>query len=272
MRPRIGIAITTYNRREQLLRLVHSLRQHCRDQVHLAVFDDGSSDCTAAAVAPLVDAVLEAPNGGIPTNKNRALFYFLALQPVDQLILLEDDVVVTSPRWLRIWSRAIHRHGHINFSSSRWPRDNPSFHGKLLGGKGSARKPERWSIVSGACSGCDTTVLRRDVGYVNPLFQGYGYEHIEWTRRFLLAGYGGRKRGDHRWSYLSIPHGLDFQPSQSNRDAEVIARNAGVMAQLQGAGGFVPRPWLDAEGRRAFLAPFAGWWGQQAGGQRLDQA
>ena len=89
MRPRIGIAITTYNRRDQLLRLVHSLRQHCRDQVHLAVFDDGSSDGTAAAVAPLVDAVLEAPNGGIPTNKNRALFYFLALQPVDQLILLE---------------------------------------------------------------------------------------------------------------------------------------------------------------------------------------
>ena len=104
MRPSIGIAITTYNRREQLLRLVHSLRQHCRDQVHLAVFDDGSSDGTAAAVAPLVDAVLEAPNAGIPTNKNRALFYFLALQPVDQLILLEDDVVVTSPRWLRIWS------------------------------------------------------------------------------------------------------------------------------------------------------------------------
>ena len=52
MRPRIGIAITTYNRREQLLRLVHSLRQHCLDQVHLAVFDDGSSDGTAAAVAP----------------------------------------------------------------------------------------------------------------------------------------------------------------------------------------------------------------------------
>ena len=102
-------------------------------------------------------------------------------------------------------------------------------------------------------------MLRRDVGYVNPLFQGYGYEHI-------------RKRGDHRWSYLSIPHGLDFQPSQSNRDAEAIARNAGVMAQLQGAGGFVPRPWLDAAGRQAFLAPFARWWGQQAGEQRLNQA
>ena len=186
---------------------------------------------------------------------------------MDQLILLEDDVVITSPRWLRTWSRAIRRHGHINFSSTRWPRDNPAFHGKLLGGKGTARRPERWSIVSGACSGCDTAVLRKEVGYVNPLFQGYGYEHIEWTRRFLLAGHGGSNRGDHRWSYLSIPPGLEFQPSQSNRDAEAIGRNADVMAQLQGAGGFVPRPWLDEQGRRAFLEPFARWWAQLPGAQ-----
>lgn len=259
--PAIGIAITTYNRRSQLLTLVHSVREHCHRPVHLAVFDDGSSDGTAAAVAPLADMVLEAPNAGIPVNKNRALFYFLALRPVEQLILLEDDVVVTSRRWLRTWSRAIRRHGHINFSSPRWPRDNPNFHGRLLGGKGTARRPERWNIVSGACSGCDTAVLRQRVGYVNPRFQGYGYEHIEWTRRFLLAGYGGCKRRNHRWSYLSLSHGLAFQDSQSNRDAAAIARNATVMAELQGAGGFVARPWLDAEQRRNFLTPFARWWG-----------
>jgi len=242
---------------------VESIREHCSRPVHLAVFDDGSSDGSAAAVAPLVDMVLEAPNGGIPVNKNRALFYFLALQPVEQLILLEDDVVVTSRRWLRLWSRAIRRHGHINFSSPRWPRDNPQFHGRLLGGKGSARSPERWSIVSGACCGCDTAVLRQQVGYVNPRFQGYGYEHIEWTRRFLRAGYGGCQRSEHRWTYLSLPHGLtfqeSFQESVSNRDAEAIARNAAVMAELQGAGGFVPRPWLNNDARQHFLTPFARW-------------
>lgn len=265
-RPRIGIAITTYNRCPQLLKLVRSIRTHCRRHVHLAVFDDGSTDGSAAAVAPLVDMVLEAPNGGIPVNKNRALFYYLALHPVDQLILLEDDVVVTNRRWLPIWSRAISRHGHINFSSPRWPRDDPHFHGRLLGGMGSPRRPERWSIVSGACCGCDAAVLRQQVGYVNPRFQGYGYEHIEWTRRFLLAGYGGRKRGEHRWSYLSLPHGLAFQESQSNRNADAIRLNAEVMADLGGAGDFVPRPWLDDEGRRRFLAPFARWWTQRARG------
>jgi len=257
--PSIGIAINTYNRRAQLLKLVESIREHCTRPVHLAVFDDGSRDGSVAAVAPLVDMVLEAPNGGIPVNKNRTLFYFLALRPVEQLILLEDDVVVTSRRWLRLLIRAIRRHGHINFSSPRWPRDNPQFHGRLLGGKGTARSPERWSIVSGACCGCDAAVLRQRVGYVNPRFRGYGYEHIEWTRRFLLAGHGGRQRGEHRWSYLSLPHGLAFQESVSNRDADAIARNAAVMAELQGAGGFVPRPWLDEEERKRFLAPFARW-------------
>ena len=54
---------------------------------------------------------------------------------------------------------------------------------------------------------------------------------------------------------------------RSNRDAEAIGRNADVMAQLQGAGGFVPRPWLDEQGRRAFLEPFARWWAQLPGAQ-----
>lgn len=260
MAPRIGIAITTYNRRDTLLRLLASLRPQCHGLAHLAVFDDGSSDGSAAAAAPWADMVLSAPNGGIPTNKNRALFYFLMLHPVDQLILLEDDVVITSPRWLRRWSRAIRRHGHINATSPRWPRQRPGFHGRFYGGKGNPRRPERWSIVSGACSGCDTRVLRRHVGYVNPLFQGYGFEHIEWTRRFLRAGYGGCSLGGGRWRYLSLAGDLTFQESQSNRDAEAIARNGVVMAQLDGVGDPVPHPWLDAAGRQAFLAPFARQW------------
>jgi glycosyltransferase involved in cell wall biosynthesis len=224
------------------------------------VFDDGSRDGTAAAARPWADQVISAPNGGIPTNKNRALFYFLVLQPVDQLILLEDDVLITSSNWLRRWSKAIRRHGHINATSPRWPRDRAGFHGRFLGGKGTPRRPERWSIVSGACSGCDTAVLRRHVGYVNPRFQGYGYEHIEWTRRFLRAGYGGAPLGNDRWRYLSLAGDLVFQESRSNRDAQAIARNGAVMAELQGVGDAVPRPWLDAAGRRAFLAPFARHW------------
>jgi len=54
----IGIAITTYNRRAQLLKLVESIREHCTRPVHLAIFDEGSRDGFVAAVAPLVDMVL----------------------------------------------------------------------------------------------------------------------------------------------------------------------------------------------------------------------
>ena len=47
----IGIAITTYNRREQLLRLVRSIQAHTQARVPVVVFDDGSQE----AVSPALD-------------------------------------------------------------------------------------------------------------------------------------------------------------------------------------------------------------------------
>jgi len=258
--PRIGIAVISHNRCEQVLRLVHSLRAQVLHPVRLAVFDDGSVDGTAAAVRPLVDVVLEAPNGGVVINKNRALFYFLSLFPVDQLIVLEDDVLISSPEWLPLWSEAIRRHGHVNFSSPDWPRDS----GKFLGGEGTPQYPEVWNRVLGACMGIDMSLLRAHVGYLNPRFSGYGYAHIEWTRRFIRAGYGGWRRRGGRWSYLSMSQGIVYQAADSHRDHDAIARNASVMAELDGVGDYVPKPWLDGAGRRAFLAPFARWWSHQA--------
>ncbi len=43
-KPGIGIAITTYNRRDQLLKLVNSLREYTNPRVPIVVFDDGGSD------------------------------------------------------------------------------------------------------------------------------------------------------------------------------------------------------------------------------------
>lgn len=258
---RTGIAVITHNRRDQVVRLVQSVRDQVREPIRLAVFDDGSGDGTADALRPLVDVVLEAPNGGVVINKNRALFYFLSLFPVDRLIVLEDDVLVTSPQWLPLWSDAIRLHGHVNFSSPDWSRDS----GKFLGGEGTPTHPEVWNRVLGACMGIDMNVLRAHVGYLNPRFQGYGYAHIEWTRRFLRAGYGGWRRRGGRWSYLSLSEGVAYQAAGSHRDAAAIARNAAVMAELDGVGDYVAKPWLDEAGRRAFLAPFARWWGAQAG-------
>ena len=105
----IGIAITTYNRREQLLQLVTSLREHTNPRVPLVVFDDGGCDGSREAVAPLVSAYIQA--------ENRALFYFCRIQPVKRVLLLEDDLLVTQPGWLKLWKRAIDHHGHINLAS-----------------------------------------------------------------------------------------------------------------------------------------------------------
>ena len=259
MAPSIGVAITTFNRCEQVFRLVSSLRQYCNQNIHLAVFDDWSTDATPDEIPPLVDMYLRAPNGGITVNKNRALYYFLSLHPVDQLFLIEDDVEITSLRWLPCWSEAVRRHGHLNLSDPAWPREG----GKFLGGEGSPRSPEVWNHVTGACIASDVSLLRRHVGYLNPLFAGYGFEHIEWTRRFIKNGYGGYRRRGGRWSYYMLSTGIAFQPSQSSRDDVSIARNAAVMADLDGVGDYVSKPWLDEPGRLAFLAPFASWWGNQ---------
>ncbi len=260
MAPSIGLAITTFNRCEQLCRLISGIRRYCHRDIHLAVFDDGSGDSTFERVPPLVDMYLRAPNAGITVNKNRALYYFLALRPVDQILLLEDDVEVISSRWLPCWSRAVEKHGHINLSDPDWPREGRKF----FGGRGTAASPEVWNSVTGACMASDAAVLRRCVGYLNPRFAGYGFEHIEWTRRFIKNGYGGYRRRGGRWSYYMLSTGMVFQPSQSSRDAASIARNAEVMAELGGVGDYVSKPWLDEAGRRDFLAPFARWWGNPA--------
>ncbi len=57
----IGIAITTFNRLHQLLKLGDSIREYCHRPVHLAMFDDGRSDGSTAAMAPLMDMVLKGP-------------------------------------------------------------------------------------------------------------------------------------------------------------------------------------------------------------------
>ena len=186
-KPGIGIAITTYNRRDQLLKLVNSLREYTNPRVPIVVFDDGGSDGSRDAVAPLVSAYIQAENRGITVNKNRALFYFCELQPAKRILILEDGVLAISPGWLKLWKRSIDVHGHINLALPKWSKEGPTYRG----GRGTARCPERWTRVSGCAMGASIRLVRKKIGYLNPLFQGYGYEHAEWTECWIANGHGG---------------------------------------------------------------------------------
>jgi glycosyltransferase involved in cell wall biosynthesis len=249
----IGIAITTFNRRDQLLQLVASLREHTNPRVPVVVFDDGGSDGSQEAVAPLVNAYIRAENRGITVNKNRALFYFCKIKPAKRVLILEDDVLVTEPGWLKLWKRSIDLHGHINLALPSWSQDEPEFHG----GRGDARRPERWTRVSGCAMGANTRLIRKKIGYLNPRFKGYGYEHAEWSERWIANGYGGLITPRGR-VYFAQSKGLTLQPSESSRNFEQINSNRQIFLELRQAN--YPRakkPWKTAEEKSDFLAPFA---------------
>ena len=249
----IGIAITTYNRREQLLQLVTSLREHTNPRVPLVVFDDGGCDGSQEAVAPLVSAYIRAENRGITVNKNRALFYFCRIRPVKRVLLLEDDVLVTTGGWLKLWKRSIDFHGHINMALPTWSQDEPEFHG----GRGDARRPERWTRVSGCAMGASIRLVRKHIGYLNPRFCGYGYEHAEWSERWIANGYGGAITPRGR-VYFAQSKGLILQPSQSSRNAEQIQTNRKIFIELRNANyPAAMKPWTNPEQKADFLSSFS---------------
>lgn len=247
----IGIAITTYNRREQLEQLLLSLRRHTNPRVPLVVFDDGGSDGSQEALAGLASRWIRCPNGGITINKNRALYWFCRIQPMKRVLVLEDDVLITSDGWLKRWKRAIDAHGHINLALPKWSRQSREYQG----GKGTAQDPERWRRVSGCAMGASTRLIRQRIGYLNPRFRGYGYEHAEWSERWIASGHGGAITSRGRL-YFALSHGISLQAASSTGSSSDVAINRAVFLDLRQQGyPPVPRPWRTADEKRTFLAP-----------------
>ena len=82
MQAQFSLVVCTRNRREQLLRLLESVREHCADRAQtwdVLVVDNGSSDGTRDAVMaesngfPLPVTLVEEPRTGIAFARNRGL-------------------------------------------------------------------------------------------------------------------------------------------------------------------------------------------------------
>ena len=87
---RLGIGIVTYNRRALVAETVTRVLAHTIHPFALVVADDGSEDGTAEAERARGVTVASGRNMGIAWNKNRALFYLIALARCDVAILLEE--------------------------------------------------------------------------------------------------------------------------------------------------------------------------------------
>ena len=183
MAPRVGIGIITCNRKDVLVETIARVRAHTTMPCALVVADDGSQDGTADLVRSQNVALVTGQNMGIAWNKNRALFLLGAVIQCDVVILLEDDSFPTQDGWEKEWVLATEHWGHVNLAGE-WFRDS------FLKGTGTVDDPILSKDVTAQCSGFSRTALLYG-GYFDSRFRGYGFEHLEHSRRLARVGYGG---------------------------------------------------------------------------------
>lgn len=223
--PVLGIGITTFNRRDMLLRAIEAIRRHTVHPHVLFVADDGSSDETASMLATSGVAHLCAPNRGIAWNKNRALFYLNNIRKCDVVILIEDDTFPIADGWERVWVEGALKYGHLNLAPSHWPVN-------YLAGDGSVASPFVSRVLTGQCAVL-SRLATETVGFMDSRFRKYGFEHVEHTHRLIRAGFGGiynREFGDLS-TYLIrsdlVVEGLDKPP-----DMDGIKTNMQIVQSL----------------------------------------
>ncbi len=158
--------------------------------------------------------LLPALNRGIAWNKNRGLYFLLTYTACDVLLLLDDDVLPSVIGWEQEWLAAARRLGHVNLAHPQLPE-------AVLGGRCTARSPGLANRISGACIASTRRALA-EIGFMDTRFRGYGHEHVEYTLRFLRAGYGGAlwRRGEGELSayYYVIASGIALRDLPSVSD------------------------------------------------------
>jgi hypothetical protein len=245
---RLGIAITTYNRREMLLAGLDSIARLTSIPCEVVVCDDGSHDGTAEAVRARGVPLLGTENKGIAWNKNRGLFYLSQFLHCDTIILLDDDAHPVLMGWEQEWIAACERFGHVNYIPPHYRKD-------MLAGKLTATHPGVGATVGGMAIGQNASALAC-VGYMDIRFGRYGHEHSDFTGRFARAGFGGftyRALDRMQTVYYLIDGGIELMASESTGSSGDLAQNA-VLLQELADDPIYRSPWRDDAGMQAFLA------------------
>jgi len=175
---RVGIAITTLNRREIVCAQAVELRRQTSCDFDLVFCDDGSSDGTPNALRAMGETVIAGVSRGVAWNKNRGIFYLMAVRGVDIAILLDDDVLPTTHGWQAPWIENAQRIGHVNFvyPSMLAPESGP---GDVVAGIA--------PTILGCCIAFPPLCLEHG-GLYQSSFMRYGHEHSEYTAGFCAAG------------------------------------------------------------------------------------
>jgi hypothetical protein len=243
----VGIGIVTYNRKDIVGETIDRVRTFTRHpDAALVVADDGSTDGTLTMLRDKRVPLVTGSNMGIAWNKNRALFLLSQRLNCEIVILLEDDTQPSVAGWEAEWISAARRWGHVNYAAD-WMR--PYF----VTGSGTAEDPRQSTMVTAQCAAYASTALAY-AGYFDPLFKGYGHEHVEHTRRLIHLGHGGTERRTDTGEpllYKLIDGGLTVATSQSHRDDAQEQHNEKLAMDLMKQSDYCP-PWHSDTERRQF--------------------
>lgn len=246
----IGIAITTFSRKEMICNLIERIKALTTGNYELVVCDDGSSDGTVEELKRRGVKVLGGKNKGIAWNKNRGLFYFNNICRAKTVILLDDDVWPEIAGWEQEWVLAASRVGHINYIPSSYERYSPT------------RPMTALNLGVGPTVGgmvlAQTTDALACVGYMDTRFGRYGHEHSDFSIRFLRAGFGGIRcqvgNEIHNRFYL-LDSGIKLLDAVSSASTEDLDRNARLLNELQKER-IYRTPWSNDEEMKEFLSEF----------------
>lgn len=245
---KIGFAVIAYNRPNNLIKCVSQIKKNTpnKDNYHFAIFDDGSPYPIESG--GMFEVFQGKSNQGVIVNKNRALYYYTEINPVDIIIVLEDDTSPDVMGWEEHWIKATEKFGHINYRMESWPDEYINSRGTT----GEWDSPHEYACLTGQVHGVKTEYIREKIGYLHPDFKGWGYGHCEWTERFLKNNLGG-SRGRHK----AMNYGVSIQESVTNKNKEEMESNSRVRRKLLfNDQGFVKEPWSNDEQKNIIMEVF----------------
>lgn len=246
MTPRLGIAITTFNRRDLVTGLCAAIRLFTKAPYDLVICDDGSSDGTVEVLKSLGETVIGGRNGGIARNKNRGIWYLLNQTHADVILLLDDDVVPGGWEWERDWIDASIAFGHVNY---------PLPHRRENGVIYTAAAPALVELIRGCALAFSRGALT-SIGFMDPRFGRYGHEHSDLSFRAVHAGFGGHVRtinGQEHTLFYVVDGGLTVRAAESSGTSEERAANLKLLGALRKEQ-IYRHAWRDDTERAEFLS------------------
>jgi glycosyltransferase involved in cell wall biosynthesis len=248
----LGIAVCAYNRAASVAELLTSLKKFTTREFHLVICEDGGSDDTVRMFSALGIPVVTGRNRGVAWNKNRGLYWLTEQTDSTHILVIEDDMIATKKGWEANWIAALDKWSHINWANAEYLVQYPD---RAVTGSGSVEDPFAANVITGCLMGFTRDAIKT-VGYFDPRFTGYGYEHLDFSRRLKKSNMGVIEATDEAGStfikYLSIDGGMTMKHLPSPADKSRASANKEIF-EAQKSALLYRKPWVDAEQRATLM-------------------